>query len=412
MYNAYFRLVKKLNPSIEDLDAIFPDQVIKLPIYSPEIVRKPIEKDFSQASKDSGEGEKVAREVNPLAHGLGVIFSEMGEEWVQTGDHFIPLKSGGQIDLKARSFPIISLLNGLRVIVDLNNKLPNEMAKLVLSSWKNYRIVHIEAEDDFRSSLGKILAVCNYSRVFKKGEAVELQGEIYIRITGDLIITLPQTMVDNRPETVVINLTDGQPSGTPRMIKEYLDGRGIQVIDYPSYDDDTFDETNKLKILEGGKDPASLVKTVLNLTDQFFSTHVGIPVYQSQRSDLKFIINADFLLNIHGRDAIIDLTGLAPDTISFLREHRFSVLSLANEREPLAIVAATLEVLDVHFDPGPHSIMVATRDDSSNIRLTLPGIVFPDSHGKPVLATTLSPPDKIAAFLSQRGYRILNLPAS
>jgi hypothetical protein len=56
--------------------------------------------------------------------------------------------------------------------------------------------------------------------------------------------------------------------------------------------------------------------------------------------------------------------------------------------------------------------MVAARDDSSNIRLTLPGIVFPDSDGKPILATTLSPPDKISAFLSHRGYRILNLPVS
>jgi hypothetical protein len=412
LYSEYFRLVKKLNPSIKDLDSIYPGQIIKLPVYSPEIVRRPIKKPIVPESKAIGEEEKEKQEINPMARDLGIIFSEIGEEWVQTGDHFIPLKSGGQIDLKARSFPVINLQNGLRVIVDLHNRLPDEMANLVISSWENYRVVHILEGDDLRSSLDKILGVCNYPKVFKKGEPIELEGKIHFKITGDWIIKLSQNGLDNRPGTIVINLTDDRAQGTPHVIREYLEGFGVNVIDYPSYDDDKFDKRKEGEILVGDNDPASIVKTVLDLTDQFFSTQVGIPVYQSQSSDLKFIINADFLLNIDGRDAIIDLTGLAPDTISFLKEHRFSVLSLASEKEPFAIVARTLELLNVQFDPGPHSILVANRDDSRNIRLTLPGIVFPDSQGEPVLVTPLSLPDKITAFLSQRGYRILNLPVS
>jgi len=40
--NQYLQLIKRLNPSIKDLDTIDPGQTIKLPIYSPQIARMPL----------------------------------------------------------------------------------------------------------------------------------------------------------------------------------------------------------------------------------------------------------------------------------------------------------------------------------------------------------------------------------
>ncbi len=135
-------------------------------------------------------------------------------------------------------------------------------------------------------------------------------------------------------------------------------------------------------------------------------------MYQSQKADFKLIVTADFFLKVKGRDAIIALTNLGPEVISFLGEHQFSVLSLAGEKEPLAIVSKTLEFIGVPFDTGPHDFMAAKRDDSKNIRLSLPGNVFSDKDGKPVLVSPLSLPREIAVFLSHRGYRILVLSFS
>jgi hypothetical protein len=161
--------------------------------------------------------------------------------------------------------------------------------------------------------------------------------------------------------------------------------------------------------LEGGKDYSSLIKTVLALTGKSFSAQVEIPAYQSQKAGFKLIINADFSLKIKGKNAIIDITGLGPEIISFLKEHQFLILSLEGEKDPLAIITKTLGFLNVQFDPGPHHFMATTRDDSRNIQLTLPGIIFSDNHGKAILATRLNIPDEITAFLSEKGYFILDL---
>jgi len=412
LYGEYLEIVKRLNPSIRDLNIIHPGQKIKLPIYSPEVVRKPIITAMPKKSEEKKEDIQEDKTKSSVSDDLGVIFTEMGEEWVKTGEHFIPLKSGSQIDLKAVSFPILNLQNGLRVMVDLNNKLPDKMAKLIESSWGNYRVLHLVEGDNLRSALDKILEVCNYPKVSKMGDALELGGDIPIRITADWIVKLSEKQSHNRPGFVVINLNEGPVTNTPWMIKEYLNSLGVKVIDYPQGDDKRTEVVENAAMLNGGGEPASLIRTLLDLTGRSYSTEVEIPVYQKQKADFKLIIKADFFLKIKGRDAIIDLIGLAPEMISLLEDHKFSVLSMANEKDPLAMVSMTLEFLDIESQNGPHSFMAGSRDDSRNVKLTLPGVVFPDSRGNPVLATPLSLPEEIAAFLSKRAYRILPLSFS
>ena len=414
MYKEYLDLVKKLNPSIKDPNLIYPGQVIRLPIYSPQIVRKPIVSKVSKKLEIKSNDKAVSKSLKPSAvgHDLAMIFTEIGEEWVQTGRHFIPLKSGGQIDLEAKSFPIISFRNGLRVILDLNNKVPERMEKLIGSSWENYRVVHIAEDESLKSALDKIIRVCDYPKVFKRGESLGLKGDIGLQISGDWIIRLSQAGSNDAASFVVINLSDSPAIHNSGIIKDYLKGLGVKVIDYPPGQGDMTEGTAEAEMLSGGGDAPALIKSLMEFTGRTFSTQVRIPVYQSQKADFKLIVTADFFLKVKESDAIIALTDLGPEVISFLREHRFSVLSLAGEKEPLAIVSKTLEFLGVPFDTGPHDFMAVKRDDSKNIRLSLPGTVFSDKDGKPVFATPLSLPHEIAVFLSQRGYRILVLSFS
>jgi hypothetical protein len=409
LYGEYLGMIRKLNPSIRDLDIIHPGQKIKLPVYTPEIVRKPIKMARPQEAEEKKEGVKEVKIKSGLSDALHVIFTEMGEEWVKTGEHFIPLKSGSQIDLKAVSFPILNLQNGLRVMVDLNNKLPDKMATLIESSWGNYRVLHLMEGDTLRAALDKILGVCNYPKVSRKGEALELGGDISIRITADWIVKLSEKQSDNRPGFAVINLDEDPVKNTPWMIKEYLSRLGVKVIDYPRGDDKRTEVAGNSATLKGGGEPASLAKALLDLTGRSYSTQVEIPVYQKQKADFKLIIKADFFLKSRGKDAIIDLIGLAPEMVSLLEEHQFLVLSMANEKDPLAVVSMTLEFLDIEYQKGPHSFMAGTGDESRHVKLTLPGVVFSDSRGNPVLATPLSLPEEIAAFLSKQAYRILPL---
>ncbi|UCF84891.1 MAG: hypothetical protein JSV50_04460, partial [Desulfobacteraceae bacterium] len=285
----------------------------------------------------------------------------------------------------------------------------DKMAELIESSWGNYRVLHLVEGDSIMSALDKILGLCDYPKVSKIGEPLELGGDIPIRITGDWIIALSKTKSGEGPSFVVINLTDGPAQNTPRMIKDYLMTLGVKVVDHPPGEDKDADMVEKVAPLEGGEKPESLVRTLLDLTGRSYSTQVEIPVYQRQKADFKLIIKADFFLKIKDRDAIIDMTGLGPEVISLLEEHKFLVLSLAAEKNPLSIVSMTLGFLGIGCHDGPHPFLATKRGDSRNVKLTLTGITFSDSNGNAVLATPLSLPDEIMAFLSKRAYRVLSL---
>jgi hypothetical protein len=412
LHREYLDLVRKLNPHIKDLDVIEPGQVIRLPIYTPQIVRKRIEAPPPPEPEHVKEDEGVRRRMTDLATALGLIFSEMGEEWIQTGTHFIPLKSGGQIDLQAASFPILNLRNGLRIIVDLNNRLPQRMTELIGSSWHNYRVVHVSGRDDLKTAFDRLVRACNYPRVFERGETLEMEGDMGFRIMGDWIIALGDATAGRRISVAVvnINLSGSSQPVCPTVLRSYLAQVGVKVIDFPLPESGGPGAgADPVEILDAGSDPSALVRRTLDLVGQDFETDVRIPLYQSKGADFKLIIKANFLMKLNGRDALITLSDLGQEVISLLEERGFQVLPLAGERDPLAVVSSTLRFIGVDCEPGPHVFVTSRETESKSVRLTLPGSVFEDMGGKPILATRLNLPSEIASFLTKRGYRVMVL---
>lgn len=410
-YDEYIELFKKMNPTIKDLNDLQTGEIVKLPVYSTGAARKPIGTAFSSKPAVSNAVEKVesSKKASSLDNDLGKIFVEMGEEWIQTGEHFLPIESVGSIKIKAASFPIIYLQNGQRVIVDLHNALPKDIGSLIESTWANYRIVHLTEKEDLRSAVAKILTMCNYAKVYEKGEPLELKGEMNFRVTGDWIVSFPANGSEGKPKYAVINLIDKYTEPTSWLVRRLMQRQGVQIIDYPAGDNIYPGEMGESEILEGGDNPFSLIEKLLALTNHKFSTQIEIPVYQSHKADLRVNIKVDFFLRIGESDAIIDLTGLTPQIVSFLEEHQFSYLSLSAERDPLAMIAKTLDFLNVQFGNGQHSFVVAEKDSWRNIQFTLPGITFADPTGKAIIATPADLHNELAALLSQKGYRILEL---
>ena len=257
----YLPLLKKYNPGIKNLDRIHAGQKIRLPVYpppaeaepsippsitrdtdtrsrvtlaDPKMVMRSFELDVPQATEFPELRKLRERPPKPppvpepkapaasvemeergpedqgmlivLADDMGRVFTAMGEDWVDAGEHFIPMKSGGQINLSTENYPLLRLQQGTTVIVDLSSSLPRKMVKLIESTWPGYRVVAISSRDDLRTALGKILQACNYERIFKRGEPLELGGSVRIRVTADWIVVPPESHGDQGPRFVVISL--------------------------------------------------------------------------------------------------------------------------------------------------------------------------------------------------------------
>ena len=415
LYHEYLNLVQKFNPTLKNLDIIYPNQVIKLPIFSPEIVRMPVKvtKEKRVLKKSKIIPSEDTEQTISLRKKLRDIFNQMDEEWVDTGKQFIPLKSGGQIQLKAESFPILHLQSGMRLIIDLKNELPEDISQLILADWEDYGIVHLTTDDTLKTAMDKILAASNYYKIFKPGEQFRIRsGDIGISIAGDWVI-IPKRGEENSTEKIAaISFITDPSEQTPGVIRVYLKKLGIRIIDYPGLPipKDMTDDVPREKEIRIEKNiDLPLPALLLNLAGQPFSNKVKIPVYQGKGSEFNLIIQADLFFNRHGKDCIINTTDLSPAIVSLLKKHQFLVLSLAGEKDLNKMTELTLDFLGLSYDSQPHHFLTSDSDETRNITLTIPGISFYDQEGKHILATENKMPTEIISFLNQKGYTLLEL---
>jgi LysM repeat protein len=422
LYYEYLDLVHMFNPAMKNLDLIYPNQVIRLPIYSPEIVKMPIEKPLKPTPKKkialkktetfaTAPAQKPPKTLS-LSRELRDIFDQIGEEWVDAGEQFIPLKSGGHVKLKADSFPTLNLRNGRMMIIDIHNELPEDMTRLIESDWQEYKVVQIAPYDNLKAALDKILAASGYHDILVPGERLKLRSDIDITLAGDWVI-IPQKAAGETPEAIIaLALIDNPTERTSMAVKTYLQKLGVTVIDYPDFPTprkakEATPADKKIPLEKGN--PFPLLTLLLNLAGQPFSSEVKIPVYQSEGMGFNLIIHADLFFTRGGNNCLIDTTGLSPDIIELLTKHQFRVLTLAGEKDPRKITELVLDFLELEFDSKPHDFLASSRDESRNITLTVQGISFSDKNNRKILATDTTLPLEVVSFLNQRGYHLLEL---
>jgi hypothetical protein len=409
LYNEYLELVRKLNPSIDDINKIYPGQKIRIPVYSPQIVRLPLTPSPKPVEKKEAPMPKLKEDRQELGRQLGRLFALLGEEWVQRGEHFLPLRSGGQINLNANVFPILRLSSGRIIIVDLSGQMPEKMKKIIESNWANYLTVHLSRDDNLRTALGEILPACGYRMLSDKGDPLKMTGDIPILVNADWIVEVTPTGQEDSPRYKAITLLDTGISRTPAPLKSYLSTLGLDIIEYPPASDGVDRWGEETDILPPGEDVGGFIERILDLVGRPHSSDVDIPIYQAGEKDFNIIVKADFLFNQDGRECLIDYTGLDPEVTSLLEENGFRVLPIAGMTDPQNILLETLSFIGNPIETGPHHFQINNREKGKDIRLTISGSVFRDKNGKQVFATPRLLPNEIEGFLSWKGYRILNL---
>ncbi len=401
IHNEYLNLVKRINPHIRDLNLLYPGQKLRLPVYPQErlagIMKKGILPSISTPEELSKELEK--------------LFQLLGAEWINTGENYIPLRSGGQIKLKAEYYPILNLPSGLRIIVDMNNTLPERMADIIRSNWDTYRIVRIKG-CNLREAVDKILEKYDSEKIHRRGDPLELGGSIGFKINADWIIEPPPDVDIKKNPVMVIILLASASERTPPGIIELLKDYGIRIIDYPPLRNTPEPPSYETDIIEVGENKSSIVENALKITGINFTKGKEIAIFETNREDISLIVHADYMIKRGNRDAIIDLTGIGREIEALLKQKRIPYLSLSGEISGIKIFKRVLDFMGIKVKDGVHSFRVALRPADRNIFVKLNGLTFKDKNGQPIFVTSTKIPDAIVELLAKRSFKIIEISGS
>ena len=408
-YKKYLEVFSKLNPEIENPDIIFQGQKIRLPIFPKTTVRRSIERPLAE-KKSSTSGAVLDMSLEEKVDALRRIFVAMGEKWLDSGEHFIPFHSGGHINLDAVSFPILNVRTGKKIIFDINNKLTDDICKLIEASWDQYKILKMR-NWTFTLSFDELLKLCSYPAVRRGRQPFVVDAAPEIFLEGDWIVTMGLSDDTTlRPKLAIISEASDEWDMSDSL-RRYLAEIGIIVIEIENLKKQygVFDTIPP----RGGNDnyikngPTQLVETLLDMNNIAFIRDNAISLYKGSSAGLNLMVSAEFMINRGGKNYIIDLSGLSEEMISFLADHKFNVLSMAGyEEDPTEIARKIFSFLGVvHKSPPPP--LRSGGDKGVKITINMDGVRFVSANGTPSLVLPSVVSDSLMSFLHEEGLSLI-----
>ena len=410
-YKEYLAVFSKLNPEIKNSDIIFQNQKIRLPIFSKTAVRRPIEKPPAEKKTPLKNSTSTPISLEEKIHTLQLLFIAMGEEWINSGEHFIPFPSGGgHINLDAVSFPVLNIRTGKKIIFDINNKLGDDICKLIEGNWNQYKVFKMK-DWTFDTSFDELIKFCSYPTVRTRHQPFVIDSNPEISLEGDWIVTMGASNdAKLRPSMVVISKYSNELDISNTLRRALLE-IGIAVIEIENLKNPySFSDT----VLSGGDNdiyiksgPAQLIETLLGLNGIAFTRDNSISVYQDNSDGLNLMVLADFMITRGDKEYIIDLNGLSKEMISFLKNHKFNILSVAGyEDKPEKIAERIFSFVDIAYKSQPLSLY-SGGDKGVKITININGIRFVSANGDSFLVLPSAFSDSIMSFLHEEGLSLI-----
>ena len=204
-----YRLVRQLNPDIEDMNTLSAGQRLKLPANPDRADRAataPVSAAASEPDKlpvtaaaanipsstDKSPIAAVAAKTPPSVEGLlGIIRPVIGRmkgSLTARGNYYIPLKDGTQVTIDCSLIPVVELDDGATVFLDFGNRLPDQLKGLISQSWPHYAFLPAgELSDDLTSLQGILRHSRNYT-MFNAARPLALTQKPEILVAPDWII--------------------------------------------------------------------------------------------------------------------------------------------------------------------------------------------------------------------------------
>ncbi|MEK7827809.1 MAG: hypothetical protein AAB299_08795, partial [Thermodesulfobacteriota bacterium] len=192
-----YRLIRKLNPEIPDLNRLPAGQTLRLPpapARSAVAPAEPLKTTLRTAEKFD---TKAAAKKSPAADDLlGIIrpvINRMRGAVTATGSYFIPLQETTQVTINCSQIPVVELDDGTTVLLDYGDRLSENLKKLIRQSWKNYAFLTAE---EFRDGLGGLLGIIRHSqnyRMVRTDKPLELTVKPQILVFPDWLIIGKET---------------------------------------------------------------------------------------------------------------------------------------------------------------------------------------------------------------------------
>ncbi len=400
--------LKLLNPGIENINKIYPGQMLKLPRSSKTIAEKDLARKAAPvpAAAAFSEQDKAPSSlpVNlPMESTLAILKHIVGQlkgTLMTSGNYYIPLPEAGQVTIDCTTIPVVELDDGTAVLLDFSQRLPNELTRLIRANWQNYQAIKIESSDNIASILHKIIGSSKSYTITKVQKPILLEDEPQVLLSPDWLI-VKKGPSDQPLSQLGLFFDVDRSQLLPRLIRERAKKKGIDICEIladkiqPGRLDTPAKAPGMPRITGGNHD--ELLQNFFTFLGLEFLRNREIKIFDSAKDGFNLSIKAEWLVKKGSKNILIHKNKLPQQFIDILRSEGMEPLYLDQGLSKKSLLAGVLSPLDVPSQFALFSVPESRRKDK--FALTFPALKIDSGQG-PVYLIEFDMAEDIYEFLA------------
>ncbi len=371
------------------------------------ITEKDNKEDIITDLDETNESEIKDNDSGIIIESVLKILKSAGFRTKTTGTTTLPLDET-VIEINASKSPLISMPNGVKIILDKNHQLTPDIRRQINEKWSTYKVIDVNSNNNIKLTLDKIFNTASM-QAGVPNEPLIKKGSLTLDIKADYIISRDASYGYNGKVAILFFITDPQERTSPSILRllktkdilalDVMD-QGIlipvKIFDHNSVSD--------IKVLHNIKPAVSsglpLVAAILRACDIAFARHVSIPVLMKGDSKPLYLV-ADILLKTKGQEYIINFGTLPHELIGILSKYGFKILSITNDMAPWDMIEQTAILLDYSININPR-IKILGKTNGNEIYIDITGILI-TNNDKQILATPLNLDTDLENIITEPG---------
>ncbi len=405
-YKQGIALFKLLNPTVTDLNLIYPGQLLTLPdplirnqTWYPSLFdtagRISEDADASMLSQGAGKPETAP---SPLGRIAAILNGKLYEK----GTYHFPRNNGEIYKLDLSKNHMLELRDDIRVLFISDAIDPSDL-NLIRSYWKDIKIVttknHSNLEDIINHTFSTVMGTT--------------KREIGFEDNGIKLDIRAQWILENPSKKYrCISLIKNRDEKTPDSIKQYLKRKGIVVeeIDLSDEAEENRGEsadTNAVPVDQAitvaTKDPQIIVRQMLKALDIRYSENV---IVTFPYAGIQINAQSNLISTPDGKELFVDFENLYGDAIQAIKKTGFNIIQVKRRDSAIEIIEKLLPALNNSYTRDP-IFYAAKRPSDYNTTLKIPGfLIEKEAPNKTLLSGAPLGPELIS-FLNAQNISVM-----
>lgn len=358
-------IIKSMNPNIVDVNKIYAGDVIKLPsgtalvqgtkeasaVEKEEIV----EKNAEQPGKAVEVKEKISMTPEARLAVLKHVITQMNGSFTATGNYYLPIPKTGQVTIDCTKMPVVELDDKTTLFLDLENRAPDNLKKIINDNWTNYYLIKVDKKDDVIAILRKVFNTTKGYSMTKRDKPMAIGTLPPLEFFVDWMIV--KTALKEAPSLAQgLRIVYENNLLLPKTVKNYARKNGI-IITEISEESGLVGKPEEIYSLP----PMTVYPTTSAKEFSYaFVSNLGfnaekdvdIKIFDTAKDGVNLSIKADVLIKDGNKKYLIYSRNLTQQFITVLKQAGNELIFVADNEAPKSIIEKILRSINVSFASG------------------------------------------------------------